>query len=110
MGSLTNNGRTLAIFAGIFNAMQSAGSAIVWRLDSLQTPYMGMLASCWALYCGSLVFALPVILFKIKDQTKIEEDKKFTDGKVHDQNKLEDDEKFPNRKIQDVAGPAELPE
>ena len=84
MGSLTNNGRKLANFAGFYKGMQSAGAAIVWRLDSIQTAYMGILASCWALYCGSLLIALPVILFKIRDHTKLEEDLRFTDGTMQD--------------------------
>jgi hypothetical protein len=67
IGSLTNDGRKLAIFAGFYKGIQSAGAAIVWRLDSIQTPYMTILVSCWALYCGSLLVALPVILFKIPD-------------------------------------------
>ena len=80
MGSLTNNSRKLANFAGFFKGIQSAGAAIMWRLDSMNTPYMNIFASCWALLAGSLLFALPVILFKIKDQVPLEEDLEFTDG------------------------------
>lgn len=79
MGSLTNNARKLANFAGFYKGIQSAGAAIIWRLDDMKTPYMNLFASCWALLAGSLVIALPVFLWKIKDTVSIEEDLKFTD-------------------------------
>ena len=84
MGAITNNGRKLANFAGFYKGIQSAGGAITWRLDGLGTPYMNMFASCWGLLAGSLVFALPVILLKIKDTVPVEEDLKFSDETVDD--------------------------
>ena len=84
MGALTNNGRKLANFAGFYKGIQSAGAAVVWRLDTLNTPLMSLFASCWVLLAGSLVVALPVILLKIKDTVPIEEDIKFSDERVED--------------------------
>lgn len=84
MGAITNNGRKLGYFAGFYKGIQSAGGAIVWRLDTLGTPYMSMFASCWGLLAGSLVVALPVLLLKIKDSVPVEEDLRFTDGTVDD--------------------------
>ena len=84
MGSITNNGRKLANFAGFYKGIQSAGAAITWRLDGLKTPYMNMFASCWGLLGGSLLIALPVILLKIKDTVALEEDLKFSDETVDD--------------------------
>lgn len=84
MGAITNNSRKLANFAGFYKGIQSAGAAIVWRLDSLDTPYINMFASCWILLAGSLVIALPVMLLKIKDTVPIEEDLKFTDETYDD--------------------------
>jgi hypothetical protein len=84
MGAITNNGRKLANFAGFYKGIQSAGGAISWRLDSLKTPYMNQLVSCWVLLAGSLVVALPVMLLKIKDTVPIEEDLKFTDEAIED--------------------------
>ncbi|KAF2396189.1 MFS general substrate transporter [Trichodelitschia bisporula] len=84
MGSLTNNGRKLANFAGFYKGIQSAGAAIVWRLDRLKIPYMNLFASCWALLAGSLVIALPLILLKIKDHVTVEEDIKFSDETVEE--------------------------
>lgn len=84
MGSLTNNGRKLANFAGFFKGVQSAGAAIAWRLDNANTSYINTLASCWALLSGSLFLALPVILLKIKDHGELEEDLKFSDEVLED--------------------------
>jgi hypothetical protein len=84
MGSLTNNGRKLANFAGFYKGIQSAGAAIIWRLDSLEIPFMNEFASCWALLAGGLLFALPVILLKIKDTVPVEEDLKFSDETIAD--------------------------
>lgn len=79
MGALTNNGRKLANFAGFYKGIQSAGSAITWALDDTKTEYMTMFAINWGLLAGSLLIALPVILWKVKDTTSIEEDIKGTD-------------------------------
>ncbi|KAK3656789.1 hypothetical protein LTR56_002770 [Elasticomyces elasticus] len=86
MGATTNNSRKLANFAGFYKGIQSAGAAIVWRLDGLDSPppYMNMLASCWALTAGGLLIAAPVLLMKIKDTVPVEEDVKFTDETVDD--------------------------
>ncbi len=86
MGAITNNSRKLANFAGFYKGIQSAGAAIIWRLDGLQNPppYMNLFASCWILLAGSLVMALPVIFLKIKDTVPVEEDLKFTDEAMED--------------------------
>lgn len=84
MGAITNNSRKLANFAGFYKGIQSAGAAVIWRLDGMHTPYMNLFASCWILLAGSLVMALPVILRKIKDTVPVEEDLKFTDETIED--------------------------
>ena len=86
MGAITNNGRKLANFAGFYKGIQSAGAAIMWRLDGLDNPpsYMAMFGSCWGLLAGSLVIALPVMLLKIKDTVTVEEDLKFSDETIED--------------------------
>ena len=84
MGALTNNGRKLANFAGYYKGIQSAGAAIMWRMDELGVSYVGMFGSCWGLLAGGLLIALPVILLKIKDSVSVEEDVKFTDETVED--------------------------
>ena len=86
MGAITNNSRKLANFAGFYKGIQSAGAAIIWRLDGLHNPppYMNLFASCWVLLACSLVIALPVMLLKIKDTVPVEEDLKFTDETIED--------------------------
>lgn len=86
MGAITNNSRKLANFAGFYKGIQSAGAAIIWRLDGMERPppYMNLFASCWILLAGSLVIALPVMILKIKDTVPIEEDLKFTDETIED--------------------------
>ncbi len=84
MGAISNNSRKLANFAGFYKGIQSAGAAIIWRLDGLKIPYMNIFASCWILLAGSLVVALPVMLLKIKDTVPVEEDLKFTDETIED--------------------------
>ena len=84
MGAITNNGRKLANFAGFYKGIQSAGAAIMWRLDGKKIPYVNMFASCWGLLAGSLLFALPVIFLKIKDTVSVEDDLRFSDETVDD--------------------------
>ena len=84
MGAITNNSRKLANFAGFYKGIQSAGAAVIWRLDMLKSPYMNLFASCWILLAGSLVIALPMMILKIKDTVPIEEDLRFTDEALED--------------------------
>jgi MFS family permease len=84
MGALTNNGRKLANFAGFYKGIQSAGAAITWRLDDVKISYMSMFASNWGLLGGSLLIALPVILWKVEDTVSLEKDLAFTDETVED--------------------------
>lgn len=84
MGAITNNSRKLANFAGFYKGIQSAGAAIIWRLDGMQVPFMSLFISCWVLLAGSLFIALPVMILKIKDTVPIEEDLKFTDETLED--------------------------
>lgn len=84
MGAISNNSRKLANFAGFYKGIQSAGAAIIWRLDGMKKPYMNLFISCWVLLAGSLVVALPVMLLKIKDTVPLEEDLKFTDETLED--------------------------
>jgi MFS family permease len=80
MGTLSNNSRKLANFAGFYKGIQSAGAAVVYGLDNAKIPYMNMLASNWAILAGSLVIAAPVILLKVKNHVSVEDDLQFTDA------------------------------
>ena len=79
MGALTNNGRKLANFAGFYKGIQSAGSAITYRIDALKTPYMTEFGSSWGLLLGSLLIAAPLIFLKVPDTVPLEKDLEFSD-------------------------------
>ena len=84
MGSLTNNERKLANFAGFYKGIQSAGAAIISAVDNQHKPYMNIFASTWGLLAGSLLIAAPVIVMKIRDTVPLEEDIKFSDESIAD--------------------------
>jgi hypothetical protein len=84
MGSLTNNGRKLAVFAGFYKGIQSAGSAITPAIDSAYTPYMTEFAATWGICAASIVLAFPVVWWKVSNSTDVEEDLKFTDETLAD--------------------------
>ncbi|CAK9437881.1 uncharacterized protein LODBEIA_P22590 [Lodderomyces beijingensis] len=69
LGALSNNPKKVALYAGFYKGVQSAGAAIAWRLDAIELPYMNLFASSWALCQGSLLIAIPLIWFYIKDHT-----------------------------------------
>ncbi|EGE78641.1 DUF895 domain-containing protein, variant [Blastomyces dermatitidis ATCC 18188] len=79
MGALSNNSRKLANFAGFYKGLQSAGGAATWQIDDNKVEFMTIFAINWGLLCGSIIVALPVILYKIKDTVDLEEDLKFSD-------------------------------
>ncbi len=79
MGSLTNNGRKLANFAGFYKGIQSAGNAIAASIDANKAPYMAEFGANWGLLAGSLLIAAPVIWMKVQDTTPLENDLAFTD-------------------------------
>lgn len=84
MGSLTNNGRKLANFAGFYKGIQSAGGAISANIDARAVPFMTQFAINWGMLAGSLIIAAPVVLYYVKDTVSIEEDLKFSDETITD--------------------------
>ncbi|RMZ76664.1 hypothetical protein DV738_g4782, partial [Chaetothyriales sp. CBS 135597] len=79
MGALTNNARKLANFAGFYKGIQSAGGAIAAAIDTAKVPYMAAFAINWGLLSASLLIAVPLIWWKVKETTSLEEDLKFSD-------------------------------
>ena len=79
MGSLSNNGRKLANFAGFYKGIQSVGAAVTWAMDDRGIEYMDMFASNWGLLAASIICALPVILWKVEDSVPLEKDLAFSD-------------------------------
>lgn len=74
MGALSNNPKKVALYAGFYKGIQSAGAAIAWRLDAMEIPYMDMFASSWGLAIGGLLFCAPLSWMYITDHTDAEKD------------------------------------
>ncbi|KAJ6025507.1 hypothetical protein N7444_013186 [Penicillium canescens] len=71
----------LYMFYGFYDA---AFQTCTYCMDAKKTAYMTEFASCWGLLVGSMLFASPVIFFKIKDSTAVEDDLRFSDETAAD--------------------------
>ncbi|ODQ77557.1 hypothetical protein BABINDRAFT_163553 [Babjeviella inositovora NRRL Y-12698] len=69
LGALSNKPRKAALYAGFYKGIQSAGAAIIWRLDSLGKLYMAIFGSTWGLLAGSLLIAAPMVFIYVTDHT-----------------------------------------
>ncbi|GAA5903204.1 uncharacterized protein JCM6883_002728 [Sporobolomyces salmoneus] len=70
LGSLTNLPGNLSYLVGFYKGIQSAGAAGAYRADTNLQPYMSELGTAWGLTTAALVFAIPVLLFRIGDHTE----------------------------------------
>ena len=70
MGAMSNDPSKLAVFTGFYKSIQSAGAAGAWRADGVGLPYMNIFASTWALSAAGMLFALPMVLMRVKDHTE----------------------------------------
>jgi ribosomal protein L36 len=84
MGALGNSGRKLANLAGFYKGLQSAGAAVMWSLDERKIPFMNEWASNFGLLCGSILIAVPVVFYKIKDTVPVEEELEGTGETLED--------------------------
>nr|CRX79206.1 hypothetical protein ls5931a1_00003 [Leucosporidium scottii] len=69
MGAMSNDSSQLAHLVGFYKAIQSAGAAGVFRMDSNLAPYMTELAVSWGLNAAGILFVIPVILLRVTDHT-----------------------------------------
>ncbi|OBA22733.1 MFS general substrate transporter [Metschnikowia bicuspidata var. bicuspidata NRRL YB-4993] len=74
LGTFSNNPKKVALYASFYKSLQSAFSAIAWRLDAIGVPYMSMFAASWGLVQGSLLIAAPLVLFMITETTDPDKD------------------------------------
>ena len=74
MGALSNDPRKLAYFAGFYKSIQSAGAAVVWRIDAIGVSFQDIFASSWGLCGAGLIFALPLVWMKITETNVHRED------------------------------------
>lgn len=69
IGSLSNDLSKLAHIAGFYKGIQSAGASVAYNQDYNLAPYMTNLAVTWALCGAGLLFALPLLHFRVTDTT-----------------------------------------
>ena len=60
-----------ADFAGFFKSLQAVGTAVAWRLSNLELPFKTDLAIAWGLTVASVVVAVPVLISKVKDTSRV---------------------------------------
>ncbi|KAF8840593.1 MFS general substrate transporter [Paxillus ammoniavirescens] len=74
MGAMSNDLAKLAVFTGFYKSIQSCGAAGVWRADGVGLPYMNIFVSTWVLTAAGMLFAFPMIYFRVKDHTEDEDE------------------------------------
>ncbi|PAV21676.1 MFS general substrate transporter [Pyrrhoderma noxium] len=74
MGAMSNDPSKLAYMAGFYKSLQSAGAAGIWRADGVSLPFMNIFISTWALLVGGLIFALPMLYYRVTDHTDLEDE------------------------------------
>jgi hypothetical protein len=79
-GALSNSSSRLAYFAGMYKGLQSAGTAVMYRLDSLEKPYMTLLISNGILLPVSLIIAFPVACWMVQEHSDVESDREGDPG------------------------------
>ncbi|KAH9162170.1 MFS general substrate transporter [Lactarius sanguifluus] len=72
MGAISNDPFTLARFAGLYKAIQSAGGAGSFGMDATSTPFLNELLASWCLMLVSFPFA-GIVIWGIKDTSYTEE-------------------------------------
>ncbi|KAF7784813.1 hypothetical protein Agabi119p4_978 [Agaricus bisporus var. burnettii] len=82
MGAMSNDASTLAYLTGFYKSIQSAGAAGAWAADSRKEPYMNLFVSTWVLLLAGLFFALPMIYWRVTDQTDTLDDNTPSDSKA----------------------------
>jgi len=91
MGAMSNDPAKLAFLAGFYKSIQSAGAAGIWRADAVGLPFMNIFAGTWALLVAGLLFALPMMFFRVKEHTVLEDE---TIARMDDSGHVQPVEKF----------------
>lgn len=85
LGAFSNNARSLAFYVGFYKGIQSAGAAIIYRLDALEIPYINLWGSTTALLLAGLLCAFPIVFYKITNHTESTDSSgKILDGQTVD--------------------------
>jgi len=80
MGAMSNDLAKLSVFTGFYKSIQSCGSAGVWRADAVGIPYMNIFISTWALTAAGMIFALPMVYYRVRDHTEVEKGEEQEDA------------------------------
>ncbi|RDW62060.1 hypothetical protein BP6252_11493 [Coleophoma cylindrospora] len=72
LGSLSNNSARLSHYSGWYKSLQSAGAAVVWRLDGIKISYVSMYLSTWIILLGSIACTTWVAWTKVKEHSEDE--------------------------------------
>jgi len=67
MGMLADDPGDLAPLVGFYKGIQSAGAAVIYRLDSSEASYHAIFISSWGLLALGLLCLIPVLLLRIKN-------------------------------------------
>ncbi|KAA1114583.1 hypothetical protein PGT21_014339 [Puccinia graminis f. sp. tritici] len=67
MGMLADDPRDLAPLVGFYKGIQSAGAAVIFRIDSNQASYHAIFISSWSILALGLFCLIPLLLFRIKN-------------------------------------------
>ena len=79
MAALTNDPFTLARFAGLYKAVQSAGGAGSFGMDATSTPYLNELLASWIMMLVSFPLA-GLVVYTIKETNYDTEHVDYVDG------------------------------
>ncbi|KAG0150938.1 hypothetical protein CROQUDRAFT_87395 [Cronartium quercuum f. sp. fusiforme G11] len=71
MGTLSNNPRELASLVGFYKGIQSAGAAVIYRIDANQASYHAIFISSWCLLGLGLVALLPLLCMRVQDHSPV---------------------------------------
>ncbi|KAL5518478.1 hypothetical protein ACEPAH_160 [Sanghuangporus vaninii] len=74
MGAISNDPAKLAYLTGFYKSLQSAGAAGIWRADGVGLPFMNIFLSTWILLVAGLICALPMLFWRVKNHTEMEDE------------------------------------
>jgi MFS family permease len=73
MGALTNDPRQLALYAGFYKGVQSAGGAFSWALDAANLEFLTQLVVSWALFAVACLPAA-IVAKRLSNTNTVEEE------------------------------------
>ncbi|KAI8455356.1 major facilitator superfamily domain-containing protein [Phakopsora pachyrhizi] len=75
MGTLSNDPRELSSLVGFYKGIQSAGAAVIYRIDANQASYKAIFISSWSLLGVGLIALIPILVYRVRNYTALDENK-----------------------------------